>query len=257
MKGTFTMKVYRYIPFEHFKELVEKKELRFVNPLTEWDDSREGYLFRQTKDENGLQQIKKCLLNKYCGNAIIRQIINGNVVDEIHVESHRRTNDWFGIRCMSWCEKEDFNFMWQNYGDNEKAVMITAELFYLKRLKYKTYHVEGFEVNYKEVLSVYDEIDDSVNDYGRFDFPLIYKTKSEKFKCEKEYRLYIVPLDEENQKIEALGNIIYVPIEPSKLITEVLVNPYADENFVKEVQQFCEDNDIKFAGQSIVKSHLS
>ena len=39
------MYVYRYIPFDRFKEVVEDKALYFVNPLR-WDDEKEAFLFR-------------------------------------------------------------------------------------------------------------------------------------------------------------------------------------------------------------------
>jgi len=267
------MILYRYISFQHFKQLVENKELRFVNPLTEWEDKKEAYLFRQAQRKKGLKEICR-LLDKPSNKSIISQIKHGNVVDMAHTSSYPRKikgfilkkikyhyskpNDWFGIRCQSWCKERDSKEMWRNYDTDNTAVMISAELIELRKLSYKEYRVEGLEVKYRDRLLIKDEIDNSVGTNRQFYFPLIIGSKSMDYSFEKEYRLYIVPLREKIQfpemeelVIEPLPPIIKIQINPSSLIQEVLANPNADEKFIENVRFFCENNEINFSGKSL------
>lgn len=47
------MKLYRYIPLNIFEDMLKTSSLYFVDPLTAWEDSREGPLYRAMKTSEG------------------------------------------------------------------------------------------------------------------------------------------------------------------------------------------------------------
>ena len=80
-------KLYRYIGFEDFVNLLVNNKDRFVRPIT-WDDKYEGYLFSHMETKDDIREIvtemyyylwklrveKSVLLEKVCGKIYIREV---------------------------------------------------------------------------------------------------------------------------------------------------------------------------------------
>ena len=47
------MELYRYISYEVFKDMIEKKELYFVNPFKTVDSNKEGFIYRKAQEIAG------------------------------------------------------------------------------------------------------------------------------------------------------------------------------------------------------------
>lgn len=72
--GGIIVKLYRYMLFEYFMDLVQSKTLFFVNPLTEWPDSNEGFLFHAAQEEDGRRQIIEFVQDKKVGTNFLEDM---------------------------------------------------------------------------------------------------------------------------------------------------------------------------------------
>lgn len=227
------MEVYRYIKYEHFKDMVETKTLHFVNPFTEWPDEKEGYLFRFAE----MAELDERIPSSKFKDAIIEQITSGGIHDEKREPARL---DWFGMQCQSWSMAKDSTCMWKKYAYGNKAVCIAIDLCKLKSLEYLGQKVEGMPVEYKDTLSVESELKQVLGRHNELFFPLVLKTKHEEFEYEHEYRLYVVLLDKSGKRIEK-ANFVKIPIfyEMSEFINYVFPHPKAGNEFINQLKGYC------------------
>lgn len=241
------MEVYRYIDYNRFKEIVEKKKLYFVNPFTEWDDDKEGFLYREAQRCGDLEESSEILKNIKNKKAIIDQLRNGGLYKQ---KDSKEVLDWFGMRCQSWSKSKDSQEMWNNYSYNKRAICIATDTGKLLQLHYNDRKVEGVNVVYKNNLNVEDEIKCDISRNGtQFNFPFVLSCKlKDEFMYENEYRLYINLLDSCGRFNGKDHNGVFVPIdfEITEFINEVYCHPDATKDFVDEVKKYCGKNGLRF-----------
>jgi|GEM_PF-2002222 hypothetical protein len=249
------MYVYRYIPFDRFKEVVEDKALYFVNPLR-WDDEKEAFLFRAVKDIEQKRIIEEYLKDYRYKYKIITQLeqgclYNDNGNNECNKEENSKENlDWFGMRCQSWCNAENSPEMWEEYSEEKQSVCIEVWLPKLLKLHYGKNKVEGFNVEYKNTLTVEEELEKSLGSHNEFYFPFVLQNKSIEYLFEDEYRLFVCLLDSDGKYIgkddEKEGIKVTIDEDISSFISKVYCNPEASGKFKDEVGAYCSKNKFNF-----------
>lgn len=255
-------KVYRYISFESFVDMVISKKLTLVHP-TLFEDPKEMWAFNQYQ-----------AMGKINDDDFVSQKIQRDV------SKIQMCNTY--IQCWT-SMSEETDAMWRIYSHNNKSLRISCKIDKINQLS----GVICEEVGYLTTL-------DSVSTAFKYaEFPeWLYLTKRRAFSHENEVRIIYtmhIPKDEwgnySNQldfydcantdeiecndgikrkiapdgyfQIEKSLNLDlkkkYIKIDFSKIVNfidSVLVNPFAPEWFVDTVKTFCKQYEIKFVGKS-------
>ena len=235
------MYLYKYMKYENFIKTIENKELYFVNPLTEWDDKKEGEFFKKIQTDEGQKEIIEEILNydrstKSLWFHKLKLISQGSIN-----ESDATFKDWFGTRCMSWTINSYPNKMWNEYGYENRAVRVKVELGDIKKLKYKSHIVSGYKVEYRDSFPLKEIVKSIYGLRNELYIANVFKYKYENYKFEDEYRFYISNIGN-NLENEVKGtNCIYVPIEMnlSEFVKEVVPHPQASKEFRAELEYTC------------------
>lgn len=277
-------KLYRYIGFEDFVNLLVNNKDRFVRPIV-WDDKNEGYLFSHMETKDDIKEIVTemyyylCIRNYYS--------ISDNYFKLWH-------SKWFSyVQC--WSRFSETDAMWRGYSYDNKAVRIrttddklvehTKKIFsnsemisvYLKKV---TYDLHKRNVLRQQIAQVKDSL------FAQE--PYFHKRPA--FKHEGEYRLLVadnsllsadgltnigvkfkieekVKNKTDEEIIDYLTEKIYaqriewnelkdndVRIEDAGDITEyiegVMIHPLAPQWYVKIIEDICKVKKIHFDGQS-------
>lgn len=261
------MEVYKIMKLEYFKEIVEKKELFFINPFC-WTDKTEGYIHSVIKSGVELMSVKNYLEEKSCLKSILTQIKNGYTENDKKImeeknniendarkdakEVHDTSLDWFGIRCQSWSRSDDKQKMWDIYGKDAEYVCITVDVNDLIGLTYESSHSEGFFLKYVEdIKDYYNALDEIVEGQGTLYFPKLFQLKDKSFLYEDEYRVWIsgiIKNDQGDLQLVKRPNYIRVPIRKPVHIFLKYVNPspVASDEIKKKLFQYCNSHNINY-----------
>ncbi len=238
------MELYRYISYEVFKDMIEKKELYFVNPFKMWTDEKEGFLYRKAQEI--AEQIENNIVGSYVmKDSISKQLKNGGIYINEKLSS---VLDWFGMRCQSWCQEKNSSDMWKEYSYNKCAVSIAVDSAKLLQLHYGKHKVEGFRVKYEDELSINHELKKAIGRNNEFYIASILQTKQSEFLFENEYRLYINLLDAEGHyEREAQYDGVKIKIDEnmSSFINGIYYHPEATDEFKKELKEYCKEHNLK------------
>ena len=240
MAGKNQMKVYRYMSFRRFAELLFTQELALVNPA-KWPDQYETYAIRELLD--GKNQEKYRLLFDDHGIPFERFFnVFRDVVKDILDESY----------CLCFSRSKDAEVMWNAYGYQNNAVMIRTSVDKLQALSPE--YLSVFRVRYDlkntqvdSLLEICEFDDDGGVIFHDCDELLRHKRKC--FQYENEMRLvgasfYDVP--------HRLGQgIVYLPIgDISDFVERVMAHPLADDGYVNLIKKMCSHFGIQFWGRS-------
>lgn len=261
----YVSQLYRYIPFEQLKKVVETKTLYFARPFEEWEDTCEGYLFRELK--NGDLSTKQEFLDTFPEDQ------RENVIKSI--------NSCKDVRAMCWSYSKDDAELWSAYNYDAESVMyavnkkelfgltysynslpdtVLQQIFTEKELSMLESSFDGLRkipmifqpIIYVSKLSLLDELemlkDVFVNERGiEWSYDVILGRKREKYSFEKEIRLLIhVPFFSDEKARKGFVDIPNI----NKLIEGIMVNPKATDEFVEKVKSFCEKENLNFLGKS-------
>lgn len=254
------MHVYRYIPFDRFKEVVEEKGLYFVNPLR-WKDKKEAFLFRAVKDLGQKEIIEEYLKDYRYKDEIITQLkqgclYNDNGNNECNKEEYKEEYlDWFGMRCQCWCKAENSPEMWKAYSKEKQSVCIEVSLPKLLKLHYGKNKVEGFNVEYKNTLTVEEELEKSLGSHNEFYFPFVLQNKSIEYLFEDEYRLFVCLLDSDGKYIgkddEKKGINVNIDEDITTFISKVYCHPESPNDYKNKIKEYCNEHKLKFIRNDI------
>lgn len=223
------MKLFRYVSFETFVDLIQTQSLYFVYPPKKWDDAFEGFLYRAIKTPEGKQKVFSLL-----PTVREREFAEGVLCDDSL--SHTR------YQC--WSQARDTIAMWSIYHYSNRALMIATTSDKILELEVEDQKIKLDKVNYVKTISLEQEVK-AIN-WPKCHTPDIFKTKRSEFKHEREYRAHVGVL----QKINC-EDPLNVPItNVQEFIVGVLVHPAAPAYYVKIVDDYCRINKIKFWGQS-------
>lgn len=229
------MDLYRYIPFESFIDLVQSKELTFVSPITSWEDTYEGILYRAMKTSQGKSKIQNIV--KKQGLEVFCDILS----DDYAI---------YMLKCQCWSKQRDSVAMWSIYSNNNNSIMIKTNESKLKKLKYDSQNLSTFHVKYIKDISLEDEILQATVD-NSLDISMVFKTKRVAFQHEEEVRVFVGGvLDLYDSKTYSEPIRVKIPSKIENFIEEVLVHPKAADWYVKIIEKFCKDRGINFLGKS-------
>lgn len=277
-------KLYRYIGFEDFVNLLVNNKDRFVRPIV-WDDKYEGYLFSHMETKDDIKEIVTEMYYYLCKRNYY------SIPDNYFRLWHSK---WFSY-AQCWSRFPETDAMWRGYSYDNKAVRIrttddklvehTKKIFsnsemisvYLKKV---TYDLHKRNVLRQQIAQAKDSL--FVHE------PYFHKRPV--FKHEGEYRLLVADNSlliadgltnievkfkiEEKVKNKTDEEIIdyltekiyaqriqwnelkdnYVRIEDAGDITEyiegVMIHPLAPQWYVKIIEDICKMKKIYFDGQS-------
>lgn len=275
-------RLYRYISFEDFVNLLVNNKDRFVRPVV-WEDKYEGYLFwhMETKDE--IREIVKEMYNNLCPR-------NYYAISDNYF---RMWHSKFFVYAQCWSQYAETDAMWRCYAYGNKAVRIrTRDDKLLQHVKKMFPEQNNFNVYLRKVyydLKKKDVIEQQIEQMKMSSSTYeTYFHKRPAFKHEGEYRVLVVDNNlfrvtifgsygvknkiEEHVKnkddeeiINYLTDKIYeqradwkdrdnIEIEDAGDISEyiegVMVHPLAPEWYTNIIKDICLQNNIKFDGQS-------
>jgi hypothetical protein len=245
--------LYRYIGFEAFVGMVQKKALTFVLPSV-WDDPQEESPFFQMVEK------KESMLQR-----------------ALHIAAHNK------VYAQSWSELSESDAMWRIYAYNNKAVRIKAAKDRISLLE----GVSAVPVTYSNEEFNYEELNEetflSSMAYKRTAFSHekeVRLIKRYRYRDQEDAELHIkalmvvsehpqfveiidsmypgMPVEE---KVREISKILNIGIEEKKtkdisyahipdFIEGVMVHPLAPRWYVEVVQEYCNRNNIPFEGQS-------
>jgi len=258
------MHVYRYIPFERFKEVVEEKTLYFVNPFVYWSDKKEGFLYRIAQSSKQIARIEEMLKNNRYKDKIIMQLKQGGLCYSNCIKKNE-ISDWYGMRCQSWCKEENSKEMWQAYSFNNQSICIEVWLHKLACLHYGKNKIEWLPVEYNNDLSTKDiMINDKVLykelkkvcDKSNFFYTLVLTTKSKEYSFEKECRLYVGLLDYDTGEYigkddEKEGIKVTIDEDISSFISKVYCHPESPNDYKNKIEEYCNKHKLRFIRNDI------
>ena len=276
-------RLYRYISFEDFVNLLVNNKDRFVRPVT-WEDKYEGYLFSHMETKAEIREIVKEMYNNLCPR-------NYYAIPDNYF---RMWHSKFFVYAQCWSKYAETDAMWRCYSYGNRAVRIRTRDDKLLQHTQKLFsEQDNFKVYLEKVsydLKGKDVIEQQI---GQMKISLLtyeaYFHKRPAFKHEGEYRLLAVDNNlssansfmsygvkhkiEEHVKnktdeeiIDYLTDKIYeqradwkkdmanIKIEDAGDISEyiegVMVHPLAPEWYTNIIKDICLKNNIKFDGQS-------
>ena len=223
------MKLYRYISLNIFEDMLKTSSLYFVNPLTAWKDPKEGALYQAMKMPAGQEKIIQIMQENNFPCACIQAWVN-TLKGEI-----------YGLRCQCWCKNSDSKSMWEHYSSNNQGLRIGTIKSRLTSLYYHESKVESISIDYgaKSIIDEISQVFDGKNHI--FYLPRAFRTKEGRYSFEEEVRMYVLTNDQDKD------SRIRVPIDNlSAFLTDVIVHPKADNEYVSAVRDLCAKYNIKF-----------
>lgn len=239
MQNEYQMKVYRYLSFRRFSELLFMKELPLINPA-KWSNQYEMYAVRELFD-NESQERYQMLFNNY------------GIPFEKNFDMLRETveailNDSY---CLCFSRSKDSEVMWNAYSYQNNALMIRTSVDKLLALAPESLTVARVQYDLKstqlDFLIENCEFEDCGLIISHIDELLCHKRKC--FQYENELRLIGGSFDGGSHR---MGNgIVYLPIEDiSNFVERVMVHPSADDGYVDLIKKICQHFGIQFWGRS-------
>lgn len=277
-------KLFRYIGFEDFVNLLVNNKDRFVRPAS-WDDKYEGYLFSHLETKDDIHKVVSEMYYHLCPRNYY------SIPDNYFKMWHSK---WFTY-AQCWSKYPETDAMWRCYSYGNRAVRIrTKDEKLLEHTKKIYSDPDIFSVYLKKVsydLNKQNVLEQQISQTKDSLFAHeAYFHKRPAFKHEGEYRLIIVDnslfsaeglssigvkfkIEEQvrnktdEEIIDYLTEKIYeqranwekieehnVRIEDAGNISEyiegVMVHPMAPKWYVNIVQDICQSRKIKFDGQS-------
>ncbi len=263
--------IYRFINFDNFVDLIQRKALTFVTrDLLE--DPYEGYVYGALKTSHGRQQILNVLREHYPQDAEAWLSILLNM-----------DRCWY---IQSWTRCTESDALWRIYSHNKHALRIEISLEDILKLN----NVSAHDMQYKDNLTLRDEIESLISsDKKNLNPRSILLCKRSSFLHEQEIRLlsferdnlatnYQTP-EEQNmrrlilarlhdngkmtdnefetalkdanspeKRLEKLKRIPFNHIE--NFIRSVMIHPLAPNWFSETINTFCNNNNIRYLGRS-------
>ncbi len=206
------MKLYRYIPFETFADIVINNRLSLVSPLL-WEDSYEGWFWKSL-----IESTKK----------------------EVAIPIKKAVNSIFAL---CWSKNCDSAALWSIYSYNQKAIMIETSDDILSNIPKITLK----EMNYtNDAHLTIDEMIDLLIHPSRDNLFLPFTKKRKEFAHENEVRIFAT-----KPNPDGIAKSISIPINNlPMLIQNVIVHPFAPDWYIDIVKEFCKKFNVPFSGKS-------
>ena len=260
-------KIYRFMSFESFVNIVQKKALAFVHH-DKWEDPYEGFIFKSIKHEEGRKEILR----------ILKELTPD------HAKKHfarllKFEKTLFG---QSWTKLPESDALWRIYSYNNMSIRVEIYSGSVIGILQGTLPVTPYEIKYSDSISIKSQLEKIVD--GNKIIPTnVLLTKRTAFKHEEEVRLLFfdsenIPNDQQKfppevlkelyktgditkqefdngmkeiTKEEKIPDVKYIEYEHNKkFICSVMLHPLAPNWFNETLAAFCENNNLKYLGKS-------
>lgn len=269
-------RIFRFLSFESFVDLVLRKQLAFVT-YDMWQDPYEGFVIKAMQTDKGRADIIQWFKKSNLSSDMPPEMRLGIL------EKYSKT-----VHLQSWTKREETDALWRIYAFNGNSIRIETTIKNLQHID----NICFFPVEYKP-MSLERELK-SIFAGNKIQIQNAFSWKRKAFSHEEEFRLIsnidheYLPEQQLNQQspitrddmLRALsmflekGEITRQEYEsgvaninsPSKLsikkvkyilfshipnfIESVMVHPTASDWFVETVGHFCNNNQINFLGKS-------
>lgn len=284
-------KLYRIVSFPGFVNLIEKKQERYVNPVT-WEDTYEGYLLRFIENANTAKDVIDLLYNTVSPKDIDATVSN--------------FTNLYGARWLcygqSWSMTAESDALWRIYSYDKMGIRIESSCEKIENLINSSGFSKKYEYKIEDVKydldgnNLLEQQCQRLRETKLTVEPFLHKRKA--FQHENEKR--VILLDKRLEAINWLSSLQtfqgikdtadkdglkndevlvylykhllecqypfgnehmaseqFVPIpDLSSYISSVMVHPQAEPWIVSLVQTICEHNNLNFLGKSKLYNHI-
>ena len=239
-------RLYRYMSFERFNEMLYTKKISANNPSL-WPDQYELYWLRALSTAAGQKKLYEYIQSKVDKSS-------GDWSAENAANLLKLSCNCIYAICFSKVGDEEL--MWRANSDNNHAVMIETSAGKVNALQDNN---DQYTLLLKDVEYVPDNNYTletlltkihvfSAKSIGYENIDELFLTKRECFSYEKEARLLVEPNDLAYKENRVLLDIPCL----EELIDGVKVHPNAKDYHVDLVKTLCEKNNISFMGKSML-----
>lgn len=251
-------KLYKFMSFYSFVDLIQSKSLNFVRPKV-WEDPYEGFIFQKLKTIDGKKEIEY-LLKK----------IPDNIAKSIFFDLALKFEKIFYAQSWSLCSESDA--MWRIYNYENKTVRIEVLESKIRQIE----NIEIVDVEYDDEINLEREIEKIGLYKDQTNFMEIYRVKRTAFRHEREVRLIYQNNEAINQisedkielfekalrgtELESVLNDITTKSYPDifkidissipSFVNSVCLHPQAPDWFDLTIRKYCELNKINYIGKS-------
>ena len=216
--------IYRFISFESFVDIVQRKSLAFVSP-SKWEDPYESFIFKAIRTDDGRSEVIE----------ILRQLRQDTHIDILDNFEHI-------VKGQCWTQISESDALWRIYSYDNMSVRIEVDIENMKKLK----NVKLFEVNYYEKLDLAKEVEQILSeDKNSISLFKAFCNKRDSFEHEKEIRLLT---DIKTPNSDSIEYISFKDIEG--FIKSVMLHPLAPNWFNDTLKEFCKLNNLEYIGKS-------
>ena len=216
--------IYRFVSFESFVDIIQRKELAFVSPSM-WEDPFEGFIFKTIKDTVGRKNVLEGL----------ERLNQATHMDVLDVCEHI-------VKGQCWTRTHESDAMWRIYSYSNMSIRIEVDREKINELK----DVESHDVSYHDKLDLEVEMDQIISEDGNgLSLFKAFYNKRNAFSHEEEVRLFtaINPLNSNQVDYVSFKNI-------DGFIKSVMLHPLAPNWFGETLRNFCELNNLNYLGKS-------
>ncbi|WP_125226116.1 DUF2971 domain-containing protein [Leptospira barantonii] len=255
MKNNKDKKIFRFMSFYSFVDLIQTQSLTLVRPKL-WEDPYEGFIFRKLNSEQGKEEVA----------ANLKSI---NTPERaLFMNLGLRFENIFYAQSWTLCPESDA--MWRIYNFDRKAIRVEVSESKMKQ-------IEGLKllyVDYKNEISLKETIKRLKIAKNKTDFIEAFKHKRSSFSHEQEVRIVYqdneaineTMSDEEaiqmekilaslgsNEKLtkKKFSDRIKVSFSNiSDFIESVMLHPQSEEWFNDTLSEYCKINNLNYLGKS-------
>lgn len=193
--------IYRIIPKERFFELIEKKEIAFINPLR-WDDPYETILYKRPHQlEDGSTRTFEPILNNIFGSC---WTLNYNT--DFGWKVYSPNKDGIQIKCKI---SEIYDYFQYLKEDKELVSFQIGKIIYLKSKALRN------KINSTHKVKIFEYL---------MNLSLFYKRYN--FRHEREVRILL------RFSNSSKSELMKLRFEPNKLIHSIMLDPRMDDDEV-------------------------
>lgn len=271
--GKLSYKIYRFISFESFVDIVLRKQLAFVT-YDMWQDPYEGFVIKAMKTEQGRYDILQWLKKNQTSNDMPPDVLL-ELLDKFSKTIH----------LQSWTKHSETDALWRIYAHNGNAIRIETDTKKIQCVE----KIDLLQVDYQAV-DLTRELKSIFLSDGKMKVHKAFSWKRKAFEHEKEVRLYTnidnnyLPdeqrseqdtdlflkaakiskdkgeiteqdynnfLEREKARSETNFHIKQISFaHVPEFIESVIVHPTAADWYVQTVEQFCNNYQVNFIGKS-------
>ena len=164
-------KIFRFLSFESFVDMVLRKQLAFVT-YDMWQDPYEGFIIKAMQTDKGRADIIEWFRNNKSSGDMPPEVKLGIL------EKYSKT-----VHLQSWTTSKETDALWRIYAFNGNAIRIETTIKNLQRIN----NIKFFKVEYKS-MSLERELK-SIFTGNEIQLHKAFSWKREAFLHEKEFRL--------------------------------------------------------------------